>query len=82
MATRTHEDAEEVVINRVEQIPLRQLAPALGMQVQDLLSRLKADAFVVEDPEASIEQLAEKHNTDTDEILQTVFLQYTQLGGE
>ena len=81
-AFRDAEDAEEIVIDRIEQVPIRLLAPVVEMEVNDLVAQLKADGFVVEDPQMSVEQLAEKHNTDTEEILLSVFRQYTQPGEE
>ena len=34
---------------------------------------MRVAGFAVETPEMSIEQLAEKHNVDTDEILLSIF---------
>ena len=67
------EDAEEVVFERIEQTPIQQLAPLVGVEVSQLLDQLAADGFTVETPEISVEQLAETHATDTDDILLSIF---------
>ena len=72
-AFRGEEDAEEVVVERIEQTAIQRLALVVGMEVNELVSRLKADGFVVEDTEMSVEQLAEKYNADTEAILLSVF---------
>ena len=72
-AFRGEEDAEEVVVERIEQTAIQLLAPVVGMEVNELVERLKVDGYVVEHPEMSIEQIAEKYNADTEEILLSVF---------
>ena len=67
------EDAEEVVFERIEQTPIQVLAPVVGMEVSELVEQLAADGFVIDDPQMSVEQLAETHTTDTEEILLSVF---------
>ena len=67
------EDAEEVVFERIEQTPIQVLAPVVGMEVSELVEQLSADGFVIDDPQMSVEQLAETHTTDTEEILLSVF---------
>ena len=66
-------DAEEVVVERIEQTPIQLIAPVVGMDVNALVERLKVDGYVIESPEMSIEQLAEKHEADTEAILLLVF---------
>ena len=66
-------DAEEVVFERIEQTPIQRLAPLVGVEVSQLLDQLAADGFSVETPEMSVEQLAEIHATDTDDILLSIF---------
>ena len=72
-AFREAADAEEVVVERIEQTAIQLLAPVVDMEVNELVSRLKADGFVVEDTEMSVEQIAEKYNADTEAILLSVF---------
>ena len=72
-AFRGEEDAEEVVVQRIEQTAIQQLAPVVGMEVNELVERLKVDGYVVEDTEMSVEQVAEKYNADTEAILLSVF---------
>ena len=67
------QDAEEVVVERIEQTPIQLIAPVVGMEVNALVERLKVDGYVIESPEMSIEQLTEKHEADTEEILLSVF---------
>ena len=72
-AFREAADAEEVVVERLEQTAIQLLALVVGMEVNELIERLKVDGYVVERPEMSVEQLAEKYNADTEEILLSVF---------
>ena len=67
------EDAEEVVVDRIKQTPIQLIAPVVGMEVNALIERLKLNGYVLESPEMSIEQLAEKHEADTEAILLLVF---------
>ena len=66
-------DAEELVVERIEQTSIQMLAPVVGMQVNELVNQLGADGFVVDDPDMSVEQLADRHATDTEHILFLVF---------
>ena len=66
-------DAEEFVVERIEQTSIQLLAPVVGMEVSELVNQLAVDGLVVENQEMSIEQLAEKHSIDTDRILLSVF---------
>ena len=66
-------DAEELVVDRIEQTSIQLLAPVVGMEVSELVNKLGADGFAVESQEMSIEKLADKHSIDTDRILLSVF---------
>ena len=66
-------DAEELVVERIEQTSIRLLAPVVGMEVSELVNQLGADGFVVESQEMSIEELGDKHSVDTERILLSVF---------
>lgn len=70
---RDTEDAEDRVVRQIEQTPIHRLAPVVGLEVGALVVRLKAGGWVVDSPEMSIEQLAERHGTDTEEILLLIF---------
>ena len=72
-AFRGSEDAEEVVVERIEQTSIELLAPVVGMEVNELVDRLRVDGYIVERPEMSVEQVAEKYNADTEDILLSVF---------
>ncbi len=72
-AMRGEEDAEDRVVDQIEQTSIQLLAPVVGVEVGALVDRLKADGLVVDNPEMSIEQLADKHGTDTEDILLLIF---------
>ena len=67
------EDAEERVVHQIEQTPIQLLAPVVNMELGALVARLKADGLVVDDPKMSVEQLADKHGADTEDILLLIF---------
>ena len=67
------EDAEDRVVDQIEQTSIQLLAPVVGMEVSALVDRLKQGGFAVDDPEMSIEQLAERDGADTEDILLLVF---------
>ena len=67
------EDAEERIVHQIEQTPIQLLAPVVGMEVSVLVNRLKQGGFAVDNPEMSIEQLAERDGADTEDILLLVF---------
>ena len=66
-------EPEERIVDQIEQTSITLLAPVVGMEVSELVDQLGNDGFVVDDPEISIEQLAHKHDADTDDILLSVF---------
>lgn len=72
-AFREAADAEEVVVERIEQTSIELLAPVVDMEVNELVERLKVDGYIVERTEMSVEQVAEKYNADTEDILLSVF---------
>lgn len=59
-ATRTHEDAEELIYNDIAQTSVQRLVSIFGLPVNELVDHLSEDGFVVEDPQISIEEIAEK----------------------
>ena len=66
-------EADALVVARIDSAPLALLAPVVGMEVRQVVERLGAAGFVVEDPAMSIRQLAEQHGADTDDLLFLVF---------
>ncbi|MDE0636167.1 MAG: DUF4405 domain-containing protein [Candidatus Poribacteria bacterium] len=72
-ALRNEVDTEELVVERIEQTSIQLLAPVVGMEVDELVEQLKGEGFVVDTPQMTIEQLADKHTTETDTILLKVF---------
>ena len=43
------------------------------MEVSELVDQLGEDGFVVDNPEMSIEQVADQYSADTDDVLISVF---------
>ena len=72
-AMRGAEDAEERVVEQIEQTSIQLLAPVVGMEVSALVDHLKQGGLVVDNAEMSIEQLADRHERDTEDILLLVF---------
>ena len=72
-AIRGEEDAEDRVVDQIEQTSIQLLAPVVGMEVSALVDRLKQGGFAIDDPEMSIEQLADRDGADTEDILLLVF---------
>ena len=66
-------EPEELIVDQIEQTSIVLLAPVVGMDVSELVDRLGDDGFTVDDPNMSIEQLADKHDAETDDILLSVF---------
>ncbi len=61
------------VVERIEQTSIHLLAPVIGLEVNELVEQLKEEGFVVDNPQMTIEQLADKHTTETDTILLKIF---------
>ena len=72
-AILSEEEPEELIVTQIEQTSITLLAPVVGMEVKELVDQLSNDGFAVDDPEMSIEQLADQHGADTDDILLSVF---------
>ena len=66
-------DAEELLIEKTVSVPLHVLAPVAGLDVTELVDRLGAEGLVVDDPGISIRQLADRHDTEADDILVSLF---------
>ena len=66
-------DAEELIVERMDSVPLAVLAPVAGLDVSELVDRLGAEGLVVDDPGMSVRQLAERHDAEADDILVSVF---------
>ncbi len=72
-AILSEEESEELIVTRIEKTPIVLLAPVVGMDVKELVNQLGSDGFTIDNPEMSIEQLADQHDVDTDDILLSVF---------
>lgn len=70
-------EPEELIMEKMEQTSITRMAPIVDMDVETLMKRLGTDGFPVSDPEMSIEQLAEAHGAETDDILLSVFREPT-----
>lgn len=66
-------EADAVVVERVDSAPIALLAPVVGASVDELIVRLAAAGFAVDDPQVSIRELADRLSVDTDDILLVVF---------
>ena len=66
-------DAEELIVERMNSVPLDVLAPVAGLDVAELLDRLGAEGLVVDDAGTSIRQLAERYDAEADDILVSLF---------
>ncbi len=70
-------EPEELIMERMEQTSIIRMAPIVDMDVDTLVKRLANDGYTVNDTEMSIEQLAEEHGAETDDILLSVFREPT-----
>ena len=70
-------EPEELIMEKMEQTSITRIAPIVDMDVDTLVKQLGNDGYTVSDPETSIEQLAEQHDADTDDILLSVFREPT-----
>ena len=66
-------DAEELIVEKMNSVPLDVLAPVAGLDVTELLDRLGAAGLVVDDAGTSIRQLAERYDAEADDILVSLF---------
>lgn len=65
-------EPEELILERIDRAPVGVLAPAIGMDVSELIERLGNDGIVVDDPGMSIRQLAVRYGVETDDVLLSV----------
>jgi hypothetical protein len=66
-------EPEELIMEKMEQTSITRMALIVDMDVDTLVKRLGNDGYTVSDSEMSIEQLADQHGVDTDDILLLVF---------
>ena len=65
-------EPEELILERIDSARVDVLAPAIGMDVSELIERLGKDGIVVDDPGMSIRQLAVRYGAETDDVLLSV----------
>ena len=70
-------EPEELIMEKMEQTSITRMAPIVDMDVDTLVKQLGNDGYTVSNLEMSIEQLAEEHGVDTDDILLSVFREPT-----
>ena len=58
-------EPEELILERIDNAPVDGLAPAIGMDVSELIDRLGNDGIVVDDPGMSIRLLAVRYGAET-----------------
>ena len=66
-------EADALVVEAVTSTPIGLLAPLVRLEVEELIDRLAADGFVVEDAGLTVEELAAGLGTDPDNVLFAVF---------
>ncbi len=66
-------EPEELIMEKMEKTSITRMTPIVDMDVDTLVKQLGNDGYTVSDTEMSIEQLAEEHGVDTDDILLSVF---------
>ena len=66
-------EPDEIVVTTITDTPIAVLAPVVGLDVGELVARLAADGFVVEDPRLSVERVAVQSGADPDDVLFSVF---------
>lgn len=66
-------DPESLIVDRMEKTSIVLLASVVGMEVTELRNKLGGDGYIVDNPEMSVEQLADKHDAETDDVLFSVF---------
>ena len=71
-------EPEELIMQKMEQTTITRMAPIVDMNVDTLVKKLGNDGYTVNDPEMSIERLAEEHGAETDDILLSVFREETE----
>ena len=66
-------DAEELIIEKIDSVPLDVLAPVAGLDAAELADRLGAEGLVVDDPGMTIRELAARSDAEADDILVSLF---------
>ena len=66
-------EPDALVMARIESAPLPAVAAVLGLEVEELAARLTAAGFPVTDLNASIQEIAEEHAADIDDLLDSLW---------
>ena len=61
-------EPEELILERIDDTPVALLAPAIGMDVVELVDRLGDEGVVVDDPGMSVRQLADRYRAEADDL--------------
>ena len=61
-----------LIVERVGEAPVPVVATLLGMETEELVDQLAQHGFVVDDPEMSLQELAERHDGDVEDVLRYV----------
>ena len=72
-ALRNIADPEDLIVERMDGVPLELLAPVVGMETGKLLERLADDGYAADEPGMSVRELAERHGAESDDVLMSVF---------
>lgn len=72
-ALRNIADPEDLIVERMNGVPIELLAPVVGMETEELLERLADDGYTADEPGMSVRELADRHGAESDDVLLSVF---------
>lgn len=70
---RNMAEPEDLIVARMDGVPIELLAPVVGMEVEELVERLANDGYVADAPGMTVQELADRHGTESDDVLLSVF---------
>ncbi|WP_419859614.1 DUF4405 domain-containing protein [Candidatus Palauibacter sp.] len=66
-------EPEDLIVARLDGVPIELLAPVVGMDVGELLERLANDGYAADESGMSVRELADRHGAESDDVLLSVF---------
>ena len=72
-AVRNIADPEDLIVEKMDDVPIELLAPVVGMETGELLERLADDGYATAEPGVSVRELADRHGAESDDVLLSVF---------
>ena len=70
---RNMAEPEDLIVARMDGVPIELLAPVVGMEVEELVERLANDGYVADAPGMTVQELADRHGAESDDVLLSVF---------